>query len=130
MNVPVLNRILMIDDESAIQTVARRALEALGGFTVQLCSSGSEAVMIASTFKPDVILLDVMMPDMDGPATLKALREQPCTAAIPVIFMMAKVQAHEVVRYKGLGGLDVIAKPFNPMTLSATIRQIWEHAYT
>jgi len=96
MNVAVLNRILMIDDESDIQTVARLALETLGGFTVQLCNSGSEAVMIASAFKPDVILLDVMMPGMDGPTTLKTLRDQPRTAAIPVIFMTAKVRATRV----------------------------------
>lgn len=85
--------------------------------------------MIASAFKPDVILLDVTMPGMDGPATLKTLRQQPRTAAIPVIFMTAKVQADEVAHYKSLGGLDVIAKPFDPMTLSATIRRIWARSH-
>ncbi len=125
MNTFVLNRILMVDDEPDIQTVARLALEALGGFTVQLCGSGSEAANIALMFKPDLILLDVMMPGMDGPSTLKTLRDQAETAAIPVIFMTAKVQAQEVDRYRMLGALDVIAKPFDPMTLAAIVRQIW-----
>ena len=78
---------------------------------------------------PDLILLDVMMPGMDGPSTLKALREQPLTATTPVIFMTAKVQPYEVAEYKRLGALDVIAKPFDPMQLSATINAIWVRSH-
>lgn len=129
MNLPVLKRIMMVDDEPDIQTVARLALEAMGGFTVQLCGSGSEAVKMALTFNPDLILLDVMMPGMDGPSTLKTLRTQAETAAIPIIFMTAKVQTQELDRYKKLGALDVIAKPFDPMTLAGTVKQIWMQSH-
>ncbi|MBV9468824.1 MAG: response regulator [Abitibacteriaceae bacterium] len=120
---------MMIEDEADIQAVAGMALEAVGGFTVQVCSSGREAVQCAAAFAPDLILLDVMMPGMDGPTTLKSLREIPAMAATPVIFMTAKVQPHEVARYQELGAIDVIAKPFDPMTLSATVTSIWAQHY-
>src|SRR5689334_12272102 len=112
-----LNRILLVEDEPDIQVVAKLALEAVGGYTVELCSSGNEALQRGPEFKPDLILLDVMMPGMDGPATLKALRGLPQLAATPVIFLTAKIQTHEVAYYKELGALEVIAKPFDPMTL-------------
>jgi CheY-like chemotaxis protein len=125
MSIPSLKRVLYVEDEPDIQAIAKLALEAIGGFSVKLCSSGGEALEIAPAFAPDLILLDVMMPGMDGPSTLKALREIPALASIPVIFMTAKVQSHEVARYKELGALDVIAKPFDPMTLSETVKSIW-----
>ena len=108
-----------------IQTVTRFALESVGGFEVSVCSSGFEALEIAPTLKPDLILLDVMMPDMDGPTTLDRLRNLPATATVPVVFMTAKVQPHEVAAYRELGAKDVIAKPFDPATLADTVRQIW-----
>ena len=120
-----LNRILMVEDETDIQDVAQLALEAVGGFSVCICSSGAEALQQAPIFAPDLILLDVMMSGMDGPSTLLALRQMPQFAATPVIFMTAKVQSHEVARYKEMGALDVISKPFDPMTLSDTIVEIW-----
>lgn len=122
---PPLTRILMVEDEADIQAVAKLALQAIGGFTIQICSSGSEALKIVPTFASELILLDVMMPGMDGPSTLKALRGLPQTSATPVIFMTAKVQPNEITQYKAMGALDVIAKPFDPMTLSATINNIW-----
>ena len=118
-----------MEDDSDIQSVARLALVAVGKFTVEICSSGTAALETAPTFAPDLILLDVMMPGMDGPSTLKALRQLPETAKIPVIFMTAKVQTHEVARYKELGAVDVIAKPFEPMTLSTTVRSMWQQFY-
>ena len=121
-----LNRILYVEDEPDIQSVARLALEMVGGFTVKICSSGEEAVREAAGFAPDMILLDVMMPGMDGPTTLKALREQPALAQIPVAFMTAKVQPAEVAGYKALGARDVIAKPFDPMALAGQVKAIWE----
>ncbi len=121
----LLTRILMVEDDPDIQAVAQLALEALGGFTVEMCGSGGEAVQTALVFAPDLILLDVMMPGMDGPSTLRALREVAQTAAIPVIFMTAKVQASEIAQYKEMGALNVISKPFDPMTLPATIRDMW-----
>lgn len=120
-----LQRILYVEDEPDIQAVARIALEAVGGFQLLVCSSGQEAVAAASAFAPDLILLDVMMPDMDGPSTLVALRTLPEFKATPIVFMTAKVQTSEVARYRQIGAVDVIAKPFDPMTLSDTVRSIW-----
>jgi len=120
-----LRRILLVEDEPDIQAVARVALEAVGGFTVEMCNSGREALDRVLDCKPDLILMDVMMPGLDGPSTLKQLRAAPETAAYPVIFMTAKVQSHEVARYKEIGGLGVIAKPFDPMTLADSVRSLW-----
>lgn len=121
-----LQRILYVEDEPDIQAVAKLALEMVGGFTVKVCSSGEEALREAVAFAPDMILLDVMMPGIDGPTTLKALRELPSLAGLPVAFMTAKVQPAEVAHYKTLGARDVIAKPFDPMTLASQVRAIWE----
>ena len=101
------------------------ALESLGGFLVLPCGSGGEALSRFEEFSPDLVLLDVMMPGMDGPATLKALRRLPAGETTPVIFMTARVQAQEVVLYREMGAVDVIAKPFDPMALAATVREIW-----
>jgi len=120
-----LARILYVEDEPDIRAIAQMALEAVGGFTVIVCSSGSEALAAAPTAQADLLLLDVMMPGMDGPSTLKALRALPATADTPVIFMTAKVQAAEVAQYRELGAIDVIHKPFDPMELSAQISRIW-----
>ncbi|TAK63290.1 response regulator [Methylobacter sp.] len=121
-----LKRILYVEDEPDIQAVAKLALEMVGGYQVMICSSGQEALDKVGGFAPDLILLDVMMPGMDGPATLQSLRAGSTTAAIPVIFLTAKVQPSEVAHYQALGALNVIAKPFDPMTLATQIRQIWE----
>ena len=120
-----LRKILYVEDEPDIQTIARMALEMVGKFTVCACSSGAEALAAADEFAPDLILLDVMMPGMDGPTTLTRLREHASGADVPAIFMTAKVQPHEVDKLKALGAVEVIAKPFDPMTLSDTIRGIW-----
>ena len=121
-----LNRVLYVEDEPDIQAVAKIALEQVGGFTVKICSSGEEALCEAEAFAPDMILLDVMMPGMDGPGTLMALRELPALVATPVVFMTAKVQPTELVYFKSLGAQDVIPKPFDPMVLGAQVRAIWE----
>jgi two-component system, OmpR family, response regulator len=120
-----LGRILYVEDEASIRTIAVTVLEAVGGFAVIACASGKEALKAAPTANADLILLDVMMPEMDGPATLEALRAIPQTAQTPVIFMTAKVQTSEISHYRSLGAIDVIAKPFDPMTLSAQIEGIW-----
>lgn len=120
-----LTRILYVEDEPDIQAVARIALETLGGFTLQVCSSGAEALAAAPGFAPQLLLLDVMMPGMDGPTTLSELRKMPGTARAPAVFMTAKVQPGEVAEYKALGAVDVIAKPFDPMVLATQIRDIW-----
>jgi two-component system OmpR family response regulator len=120
-----LTRILYVEDEPDIRMVAQMALEAVGGFTVIACASGQEALDAAPGAGADLLLLDVMMPGMDGPTTLKGLRALPATADTPVIFMTAKVQAAEVAVYKGLGAMEVIPKPFDPMELSTQIQRIW-----
>jgi two-component system OmpR family response regulator len=120
-----LRKILYVEDEQDIRTVATMALEMVGKFTVRACGSGEEAIAALSGFAPDLILLDVMMPGMDGPTTLSRLREQAAGANAPAIFMTAKVQPNEIANLKGLGAVEVIAKPFDPMTLSETIRGIW-----
>jgi CheY-like chemotaxis protein len=122
-----MKRILFIEDEQDIQEVAQLALEAIGGYTVEVCSSGAEALDRVVEFAPDLILLDVMMPDMDGPTTLKALRKMPETANTPIIFMTAKSQAREIQRFKKLSTLDVITKPFDPMALSDQIAGIFKN---
>jgi CheY-like chemotaxis protein len=123
-----LRRILLVEDDVDIQTIARFALEQVGGFTVEVCSSGAEAIERGPAFAPQIILLDVMMPDLDGPSTLAELRRLPATAETPVAFMTAKVQPQELARYKELGAVDVISKPFDPMALSDTVRAVWDKA--
>ena len=120
-----LHRILYVEDEDDIRTIAKMALEAVGGFQVIECASGREAIAAAPGARADLILLDVMMPGMDGPATLRELRGIPATAGTPAIFMTAKIQPSEVSQYLDLGALDVIAKPFDPMAISAQIVSIW-----
>ena len=85
--------------------------------------------MVAGEFSPDLILLDVMMPGMDGPSTLRSLRALPAVSGIPVVFLTAKVQPSEVAHLRSLGALDVIAKPFDPMKLSDQLRAIWSHQH-
>ncbi len=121
-----IQRILFVEDDIDIQMVAELALQEVGGFTVKVCSSGQEALAEAASFAPDMMLLDVMMPGMNGIDTLKALKQLPQIADVPAIFMTAKVQTHEVEQYKAMGAIGVIAKPFDPMTLSDNIQQIWE----
>ncbi len=120
-----LNKILYIEDEPDIQTVAKLALETVGGFTVEICGSGDMALERAPDFDPDLILLDVMMPGMDGPETLSALRRIVGLSETPVIFMTAKVMESEVEWYEKLGAVGVIPKPFDPMTLADRVREIW-----
>jgi two-component system OmpR family response regulator len=124
MSYPPLRRILFVEDDPDIQVVATMALESLGGFTVLACGSGAEALSRFDEFAPELVLLDVMMPGMDGPATLAALRQLP-SGGVPVVFMTARVQAHEIADYRQMGAVDVIAKPFDPMTLAATVQAIW-----
>lgn len=123
---PGLKRVLYVEDEPDIQAVAQVALEVVGGLDLKVCSLGQEALDAAPDYAPDLFLLDVMMPGMDGPATLQALREFPELEKTPVIFMTAKVQHDEINAFMALGALDVIAKPFDPMILADQIKTIWQ----
>lgn len=120
-----LQRILYAEDEPLIQAVAKLALEKVGGFQVLICNSGAQALEQVQAFAPDLILLDVVMPGMDGPTTFAQLRQNPATSAIPVMFLTANASPPEVAQYKALGAMDVLAKPFNPMTLAADLKRIW-----
>ncbi|MEL0021402.1 MAG: response regulator [Rickettsiales bacterium] len=120
-----IKKILYVEDEPDIQAVARIALETVGNYTLEVCSSGQEALDRAVAFGPDLILLDVMMPGLDGPDTLLELRKLDGLTDKPVIFMTAKVMDSEVQRYLDIGAIGVIPKPFDPMSLAAQVRSIW-----
>ncbi len=122
-----LTRILYVEDDPDIQAIAMMVLETISGFVVEACSCGSDALQKAVAFNPDLILLDVMMPGMDGPETLKGLRGFSELEKTPVVFMTAKVQPQEVQAYIEMGAVGVIAKPFDPMTLAQQLRDIWGH---
>ncbi len=126
---PELKRILFVEDEPDIRAVARIALERLGKFEVKICESGREAVECVEKFSPDLFLLDVMMPDMDGPETLAALRKFPEMAKVPAMFMTAKIQLQEVEELKAMGVIEVISKPFDALKLSGQLRSSWERHY-
>lgn len=121
-----LEKIMYIEDEPDITAIAQIALGDMGGFNLTCCSSGREALKKAPEFKPDLFLIDVMMPEMDGPTTLKELRKIPEFEQTPVIFMTAKAQAAEIKEYIAMGALCVITKPFDPLKLTDTIKNIWD----
>jgi len=120
-----LKRILYIEDEPDIQAIARVSLESVGGFTTKICSSGEEGLQQTPLFDPQLILLDVMMPGMDGPATFQALHELKDYTNTPIIFMTAKAQPQEIQEYMSMGAIGVITKPFDPIKLPDDIRTIW-----
>ncbi|MCP6762555.1 MAG: response regulator [Fischerella sp. CENA71] len=113
--------ILLIDDEKHLSTVIQACLEKLGGWIVLKASSGSEGLHKAKTEQPDAILLDVMMPDIDGVTLLHKLQENPTTRSIPVILFTAKVQQNNYKQYSQLPIMGVIAKPFDPLTLAEQV---------
>lgn len=121
-------RILLIDDEETIQEVVQIGIEIEAGWQVAIASSGIEGISLAKSQQPDAILLDVMMPEMDGISTLFNLKANAQTKTIPVIFLTAKTQTGEKNELKSLGVVDVITKPFNSMTLASQIAKIlnWE----
>jgi two-component system OmpR family response regulator len=116
-------RILHVDDEADIREVVELSLGLDPAISVRSCACGADAIAAAAEWCPDMILCDVMMPVMDGPATLARLRESPQTVNTPVVFMTARVQTHEIEHFKSLGAVGVIAKPFDPMTLAESVRQ-------
>jgi CheY-like chemotaxis protein/HPt (histidine-containing phosphotransfer) domain-containing protein len=115
-------RILHVDDEPDIREVVEISLGLDPGLSTQGCASGPEALVVAVDWAPDIILLDVMMPVMDGATTFARLRENPRTASIPVVFMTARAQSSELELFRSLGAAGVIPKPFDPMTLAASVR--------
>ena len=117
-------RVLIIDDEDDIRQVAALSLETVAGWDVIVASSGAQGLQRAAEHLPDAILLDVMMPGMDGPTTFRELRKNPATAKIPVLLLTAKVQGPDQRRFADLGVEAVLLKPFDPLTLSTQMEQI------
>lgn len=117
-----LTRILLVEDDPDIRAVATYAMESIGGYHVKACADGREALEALDGFDPELVLLDVMMPDIDGPSLLPMLRAR---SGVPVVFLTARTDPDEVEGYKSMGVLDVIAKPFDPLSLPASIAAIW-----
>jgi two-component system OmpR family response regulator len=115
-------KVLIIDDDADIRSIAAMSLTRLGGMDVIEAGGGAEGVRTARTEAPDVILLDMMMPAMDGLETLAALRSQPATARTPVIFLTAKAVGRDIERLTALGAAGVLIKPFDPRTLAENVR--------
>lgn len=116
-------RVLYVDDEADIREVAAMSLTLDPALDVRTCASGQDALAVAAAWQPHLVLLDVMMPGMDGPETLAQLKASERTTAIPVVFITARTQAYEIERFLSLGAIGVIAKPFDPMELAAQARR-------
>jgi CheY-like chemotaxis protein len=118
-------RLLLVDDDDDIRTIATISLERVGGWTVVAAASGAAALEAAAQDGPfDAVLLDVMMPDMDGPATLEGLRAGPLPADVPIVFLTAKLQPADQTRLNSLGAAGVLAKPFDPMVLPQDLERM------
>ncbi len=126
MTAAALQRVLYVDDEPDIREVVELSLGLMPGLAIKTCASGEEALRSLSQFRPDVVLLDVMMPGLDGPATLLRMRADPVGKLIPVVFMTAKALPQEVDRFMSLGAAGVISKPFDPMQLAKQVQEIWQ----
>lgn len=117
-------RVLVVDDEDHIREVAAVSLELTAGWEIRQARSGTEGIEMATSWRPDAVLLDVMMPDLDGPAALSRLQSGERTSQIPVVFLTAKVQTSDRHRYTSLGVSGVIAKPFDPLSLAERMSEI------
>jgi len=117
-------KVLLVDDEADIRRIAALSLSGVGGMEVAQAGGGSEGIRMAREDRPDVILLDMMMPGLDGPATFQALRSDPETSAIPVVFLTAKAMSAEVDHLRALGASGVLIKPFDPMALPRLLREL------
>jgi len=122
-----LRRVMCVEDDADIRMILEFSLATVGGYEVCCCPGGRAALQQAPEFKPDLVLLDVMMPDLSGPETLAALRELPSMQGVPVVFMTAKALPDELEQLLEHGATGLIVKPFDPMTLPQDIRPYWEH---
>jgi len=126
MDPTALRSILHVDDEPDIRQIVQLALGLTEGLTVHSAESGEQALELARKLQPDLLLLDVMMPGLDGPGILKRMRSDSAIAHIPVIFMTAKAMAREIALFRQMGAVGVIAKPFDPMQLSQQVLSLWK----
>lgn len=122
-----LKRIMCVEDDGDIRTILNFSLGRVGGYEVQLCSGGQEALDQVETFQPQLVLLDVMMPVLDGPQTLLRLREMACMKGVPVVFLTAKAMQGEIEELLQHGATGIIVKPFDPMQLPKDLVMYWEH---
>ena len=120
-----LKKILHVDDDEDIRTIAQMSLEMVGGFELEQCASGKEALVVAPKFLPDLLLLDVMMPEMTGEQLWQELKQMPAFANTPAIFMTAKVEHSFLSHLLRDGALAIVEKPFDPMELSQEIVAAW-----
>ena len=125
MNRPPLAHILCADDDADMRMILGVALEAIGGWRVSLAGDGEQALAMARADRPDLILLDASMAGVDGPGALEKLRADPALADVPVIFVTGHAAPHQVAAFRALGALDVIAKPFDPISLAERVRATW-----
>jgi two-component system OmpR family response regulator len=125
MDRTALQTVLYVDDEPDIRQIVQMALGLLHNVTTHTADSGERALELARELGPDLLLLDVMMPGLDGPGTLSRLRDDPRLKSIPVIFMTAKAMPQEVARFRAMGAAGVIAKPFDPMQLGKQVVALW-----
>lgn len=121
-------KILYAEDEPDVQTIVEISVWSTSNYEIKTCKNGKLLLECVEEYKPDLILLDVMMPEMDGPTTYKNLQLNEKTKYIPVIFITAKAQTHEVELFKETGVIGVITKPFDPITLCSDIQNIWDSA--
>lgn len=125
MNADPLNSLLYVDDDPDIREIVEMSLGLDGKLVINTSAGGEHALAIMRSQRPDLVVLDVMMPGMDGPAILRLMREDPELRHIPVIFMTAKASPQEVARFRELSAIGVIAKPFDPMALGSQVRTLW-----
>ena len=123
---PALKSVLYVEDDLHVRTTAKLVLEVIGKMEVRDCSSGHEALAAARDFQPDLILLDVMMPELDGLATLEQLRSMPHLADTPALFITGLTNASDIERYADAGAIGVIPKPLAPLKLTDQLRTLWE----
>lgn len=121
-----LRKILYAEDEEDIQTIVQIAVWSMSSCEIKICNNGKCLLECVEDYQPDLILLDVMMPEMDGPTTFKNLQLKEKTKDIPVIFMTAKAQNHEIKIFNDTGVIGVITKPFDPILLFSDIKELWE----
>jgi two-component system, OmpR family, response regulator len=125
VNAKTLSTLLYVDDDPDIREIVEMSLGLDGNLTVSTSTGGEHALATMRNLRPDLVVLDVMMPGMDGPAVLRQMRADPDLQHIPVIFMTAKANPQEVARFRDLTAIGVIAKPFDPMALGGQVRALW-----
>jgi CheY-like chemotaxis protein len=120
-----LNRICYVEDDEDIQRIVRMSLERVGKMTVEVVGNPAQAIDTIKTFKPDLVMLDWMMPGMDGPTLFRKMRETPEVQSLPVVFITAKASSAEMDELRAMGAAGAISKPFSPKDLPDQLRKIW-----